>query len=165
MSTLVAVALLSAEELAAEVDKLRPLAPFAILDRPDAIDFPGWDERVEWPTWPRGRVFGKDAELRWELEAGAWRAVLLRADGGSIPRGFEVVLTLDDAMAGRPERYFMWGEKDVAIGGRLNYSRVIPGEGRPELWLVRYVDSVGRLVFYRYVGLNREDAHAGEDQD
>jgi len=53
----------------------------------------------------------------------------------------------------------LWGEEDVAIGGRLDYSRIIPGPGRGQLGVIEYRDDSGRLVFYHYAGLKREVEH------
>lgn len=160
--TVVSTAFLTPGAVAANVERLRPRAPFAILECANLIHFPGERDVVQWADWSKGRVFGSDVELRWEEEDGGCRATLVEVSAG-VPSDFEVVLSLDETTAQKPERYFLWGEDDLAIGGRLDYSRVIPGNGRGELWIVRYADSSGRLLFYRYVGLKREERSAAKE--
>lgn len=149
---------LDAAALSTLVATLRDKTSFAILERPDKVKFPGPDEALDPTAWPSGRVFSEEMELRWEQEGGVYRAVLTRSDGAEPPTGFTEVLALDGP---EPELvwYYLWGEDEVAVGGRLNYSRAIPGRGRGQLGVVEYRDEAGRLTWYRYLELKRE----GED--
>lgn len=158
MSAKVYVAALDAEELMTLIATLRPQAPFAILERPDKVDFPGRSETIAVADWPVGRVFGAEVELYWEQKDVAYHTRLACLDGSLPSDGFEEACTLD-GLEQETAWCYLWGEDDVAIGGRLNYSQAIPGPGRGQLGVVEYRDEAGRLVFYRYVGLKREVEH------
>lgn len=166
MSALISTARLNAERLDFTVNAFCPeTTPFAILERPDRIYFPGNDEDIAWATWPHGRVFGTKAELRWEQQGEEFNVILFRADGEKPPAGFEEIRTLEEPGPGQEEWFYLWGENDLAIGGRLHYSRALPGEGRAQLGITRYTDNAGRLIFYRYVGLRREPKDARKTAD
>jgi hypothetical protein len=158
MSTKVYTAELDADGLTRLIAKLRAEVPFAVLERPDKVDFPSASEMIEATNWPVGRVFGERVELHWEQEGTTYQVRLASADETTPPPGFSEALVLE-----RPEPepvwYYLWGEDEMAIGGRLNYSRAIPGKGRGQLGVVEYRDGEGRLIFYRYVGLKREVEH------
>jgi len=158
MSAKVYVATMDAEGLTVLIAALRPQVPFAILERPDQVGFPGESETIAAADWPVGRVFGKKVELYWEQEDSAYQTRLTYAGEATPPPEFREMLSLD---VPEPEAiwYYLWGEDEVAIGGRLDYSRVIPGRGRGRLGVVEYRDEAGRLVFYRYAGLRREVEH------
>jgi len=155
MSVKVYIAELGVKKLTKLIAKLRAQAPFAILERPDKVDFLGPSEMIEVPNWPKGRVFGERLELYWEQEGMAYRVRLTCADEAPSPPEFDEVLTLEEPEP-EPVWYYLWGEDEIAIGGRLSYSRAIPGKGRGQLGVVEYRDGEGRLVFYRYVRLRRE---------
>lgn len=158
MSARVYVAALDAEELTALIATLRHQAPFAILERPDKVDFPGRSETIAAAAWLVGRVFGERAELYWEQKDTAYQVRLTCTDGSLLPNGSKEALTLD-GLKQDTAWYYLWGEDDVAIGGRLDYSRIIPGSGRGQLGVTEYRDQSGRLVFYHYIGLRREVEH------
>jgi hypothetical protein len=158
MSTKVYTAELDADKLTTLIAELRVEAPFAILERPDKVDFPGASEMIEAANWPVGRVFGERMELHWEQEGTTYRVRLTRADETTPPPEFGETLVLEGPEP-EPVWYYLWGEDEMAIGGRLNYSRAIPGKGRGRLGVVEYRDEEGRLIFYRYIGLRREVEH------
>ncbi len=145
-------------ELTASISRLRAEAPFAILERPDQVDFPSASEAIEPADWPQGRLFGAQIELYWECEGSEYK-VRLTFDGESAPPvKLNQVLALDGAEP-EPVWYYLWGEDEIAVGGRLRYSRAIPGKGRGQLGIAEYRDEGGRLIFYRYLGLRREESH------
>jgi hypothetical protein len=158
MSAKVYTAELGDNELAALIATLRAETSFAILERPDKVDFPGASETIDTTNWPVGRVFGGQVELHWERDGATYQVRLSRADGATPPLGFDEILVLDSSEP-QPVWYYLWGEDEMAVGGRLNYSRAIPGQGRGQLGVVEYRDQEGRLIFYRYVGLKREANH------
>ena len=124
-------------------------------ERPDRIDFPGASEEIPVAEWPVGRIFGESAELCWEPEGEAFRTRLAWAGPADLPDGFRQELALN-GLAQETLRYYMWGEDDINVGGRLDYTRAIPGPGRGRVRVIEYRDPAGRLVFYRYAGLERE---------
>ncbi|MGH9890490.1 MAG: hypothetical protein ACREA0_00595 [bacterium] len=154
MSMKVYVARLGGTALTALIATLRVNGSCAILERPDKIDFPGPSEPIDPVEWPIGRVFSGQNELHWERDGDAYQARLTRADGLAAPPEFDEVLALDGAEAERVW-YYLWGEDEIAIGGRLDYSRAIP-PGRGQLGIDEYRGRDGRLIFYRYAGLRRE---------
>jgi hypothetical protein len=156
MSTKVYTAELGADKLTTLISTLRAEPSFAILERPREVDFPGSSETIVVAEWPVGRVFGEQCELYWEWDGATYQVRLTRADDATPPLGFVEVLALDGMEAGEVW-YYLWGEDDMAIGGRLNYSRAIPGQGRGQLGVIEYRDEEGQLVFYRYIGLKREE--------
>jgi hypothetical protein len=149
---------LGANELTALIATLRGKAPFAILERPNKVDFPGPSETIEAAAWPVGRVFGKQIELHWARKGITYQVRLTQVDEATPSPGFSKVLALNGPEP-EPIWYYLWGEDEMAVGGRLNYSRAIPGQGRGQLGVVEYRDEEGRLIFYRYVGLKREANH------
>ncbi|MGH8563760.1 MAG: hypothetical protein ACREXW_06570 [Gammaproteobacteria bacterium] len=155
MSTKVYVARLGETALATLIATLWVNGSCAILERPDKIKFPGPSEPIDPVEWPIGRVFNDQNELHWERDGDAYQARLTGGDGLAAPPEFDEVLALDDSDAERVW-YYLWGEDEIAIGGRLNYSRAIPGPGRGQLGINEYRDQDGRLVFYHYAGLRRE---------
>ena len=154
MSTKVYVARLDEGALATLIVTLRVNGSCAILERPDKIDFPGPSGPIDPVEWPIGRVFRDQNELHWERDGDAYQARLTRADAVAAPPEFKEVLALDGTEAERVW-YYLWGEDEIAIGGRLDYSRAIPGTGRGQLGIDEYRDRDGRLVFYHYAGLER----------
>lgn len=155
MRTKVYVAILDEPALATLIATLRVNGSCAILERPDKIEFPSRSEPIDPVEWPIGRVFRDQNELHWKRDGDAYQARLTRADGVAAPPEFEEVLALDGPEAERVW-YYLWGEEEIAIGGRLGYSRAIPDTGRGQLGIDEYRDQDGRLVFYRYAGLKRE---------
>ena len=67
-----------------------------------------------------GRVFGEAVELYWEYEGTAYQTRLTYADGTLPSDKFREVFSLDDS---EPMLvwYYLWGEDEIAIGGRLDY--------------------------------------------
>ena len=156
MSLRVSVVEMDAKKLSELVKRFRAEAPFAILERLDKVEFPGPSEDIEPAQWSKGRIFGQNLELYWEQNGSMCRVRLSRDDDGSFPPEFgEDAPSLD--LSSEPVWYYLWGEDDVAIGGRLDYSRAIPGKGRAKLGVIEYRDEEGRLVFYRYFELKREE--------
>ncbi len=155
MSLKVGIAKMDAEKLFEFVKRFRAEVPFAILESLDKVDFPGPSEDIEPTQWSKGRIFGQGLELYWEQKGSMYYVRLSRDDENPLPPEFDEVEGLSD-LNSEPIWYYLWGEDDVAIGGRLDYSRAIPGKGRARLGVIEYRDERGRLVFYRYFGLKRE---------
>lgn len=120
-------------------------------------------QRLTWAEWSRGYVFGPSVEVRWEGSGSVFDVIMTCADEWPATAGFERVLVLDDmSLTAQAEWYFLWGEDDVAIRGRLKYAGALRGKGRAKVGVVRYVDDVGRLVFHRYFDMKRELTDADE---
>lgn len=120
-------------------------------------------QRLSWAEWSRGYVFGPSVEVRWEGGGSAFDVIMTCADERPATADFAPVLVLDEAsVTPQIEWYFLWGENDVAIRGRLNYAGALRGKGRAKVGVVRYVDHVGRLVFHRYFDMRRELTDADE---
>lgn len=164
MSVTVHAARCGGDALATLLDGLWPeTIDSAILKREDAIQVVRHPASP--PSWssPRGRAFGRHAEVRWEQGGMVFHVVLIRDDGAAAPPSFERALTLDEtSVTAEQEWYYLWGEDDLAIGGRLKYGDAIPDAGRAQIGVVRYVDRAGHLILYRYVEMRREPAHAGQ---
>jgi hypothetical protein len=162
MSTRVYTAVLCAEVLTAIIACLGSESKerCAILERPDKVDFPDPQDPIDPTAWARGRIFDEQTELYWERDDETYQVRYTRAGEAEPLPGFEEVLVLDDP---GPDRvwYYLWGEKEMAIGGRLDYSRAIPGVGRGQLLVEEHRDKDGRLIFYRYAGLKRESDDGG----
>lgn len=162
MSTRVYTAALCAETLTSAIARLRSesKASFAILERPDKVDFPTATEPIDPIAWPKGRVFDEQTELSWVQNDETYHARYTRQGEAEALPGFQEVLILDGSTLDRVW-YYLWGEKELAVGGRVDYSRAIPGTGRGQLLVEEYRDNDSRLIFYRYAGLGRENDNAG----
>lgn len=139
------------------VAELRETADYVILEGPNEIAFPASDATITASDWQAGRVFNAHAELVWTQQDGGYDVRYVRAEDQPLPEAFEPVLSLAGCTATLTTCY-LWGEDDIAIGGRLDYRAILRGHGRPQLKIVEYRDEAGRLVFYRYAGLRREEA-------
>jgi hypothetical protein len=145
---------LTAEELQALVEKLRPHAPYAVLERVDDIDFPASDEAIDPTAWDEGRVFGSGLELHWSREGENFRTVLTREDSGD-GEGLPEVESLNEAYKREEHAYYLWGEEDTRIGRRMDY-RAIPGKGRAQLVVAEFYDERSDLHHWRYIRFQRE---------
>lgn len=146
---------LEVHELRALILSRRAEAPYAILERPDKPDFPGSSETIDPAVWPAGRVFGEEVEICWEQDGAAWKLRLITSTEPAPAAHFKKLLDLC-AHTSKQVRYYLRGEDDIAVAGRVSYARAIPGSGRGQLSVLEYRDEEGRLEFYRYVGLERE---------
>ena len=147
---------LTAEELKALVEKLRPRAPYAVVERVNDIDFPGTDEPINPAAWDEGRIFGPNLELHWARKGGQFRAVLTREDNGDGEMLPEVE-SLDQGYNREEYAYYLWGEGDTRIGRKMDY-RAIPGKGRAQLVVAEFYDERGDLRHWRYVRFQREES-------
>ena len=146
---------LTAEELETLVEKLRPRAPYAVVERVDEIAFPGSDEPIDPAAWDEGRIFGPDLELHWARQRNGFRAVLTREDDGD-GSGLPQIESLGEPGYERQEHaYYLWREADTRIGRRMNY-RAIPGKGRAQLVVAEFYDEARELRHWRYVQFQRE---------
>lgn len=159
MSAEVFAARVPEDALASLMDNLWPAAmSMAIVEGEERVHFAGGGEQVQWAMWPRGRAFGESLEIRWERDGEAFDVTMIRAGAGApIPPGFEQVIILGaDAVAEEKEWYYLWGEREMAIEGRLEYAAAIPHKGRAQAGVVRYTDHTGRLILHRYSAVRRE---------
>jgi hypothetical protein len=141
--------------LQAIVDALRHSARFAIVERIDAIDFPPpQTEPIDVREWPKGRIFDEPFELRWEQLGQEYRVIVAgEEDLPVVGSG----LNEQDLQLGVSESpsYYCWNEKNPRLGRTLNY-RCVPGKGDVKLTVREYRDDHGRLVFWRYVTMERD---------
>ncbi|MDZ7339615.1 MAG: hypothetical protein ONB30_13895 [candidate division KSB1 bacterium] len=140
--------------LQALVGTCRHQARFAILERVDAIDFPPpQSDPIDVDKWPKGRIFDESFELRWEQIGSAYRVVFAGTDNFPAPNGFEEqsLSSLTDEV----QSYYCWEEKNVRLGRTLDY-RCVPGQGNVRLFVREFRDEHGRLVFWRYVKMERD---------
>ncbi len=141
--------------LQALVDTCRQQARFAILERMDAIDFPPpQSEPISVEEWPKGRLFDESFELRWEQDRSAYRVILAGTGTLSAPadglREQSLPSVTDDLLP-----YYCWDEKDARLGRTLDY-RCVPGQGTVKLFVREFRDNHGRLIFWRYVRMERD---------
>ncbi len=146
---------LDLNKLQALVEACRPRARFAILERIDAIDFPPpQEEPIRVAEWPKGRLFDEAFELRWEQMGQGYRVIL---------SGSGDLSALADGLSEQPlppcsdkvQVYYCWKETDARLGRTLNY-RCVPGEGDVKLFVREFRDDHGRLVFWRYLKMERD---------
>ncbi len=130
MTESVWIADLTADQLTTWLKAPRTEAPFAILERIDAIDFPAREEEITPEQWTRGRIFGPGFELRWERQGEIYHARLTGTRGAEAP--FAVWPELADTEMSDTSCY-MWGRDEMRIGRRLDYRAVPKGEGRLRL--------------------------------
>jgi len=137
------------------VDAWHQNARFAIIERIGAIDFPPpQTEPIDVREWPKGRIFDEPFELRWEQIGHEYRTVVAGGEGLPAARSG---LNEQDLQLGVDESpsYYCWNEKDPRLGRTLNY-RCVQGKGDVKLTVREYRDDHGRLVFWRYVKMERD---------
>ncbi len=146
--------ILDLNRLQALVEACRPQARFAILERVDAIDFPSpQKESISVAEWPKGRLFDEAFELRWEQIEQEYQVIL---------SGSGDLSALADRLSEQPLTpfadevpYYCWKETDARLGRTLNY-RCVPGKGDVKLSVREFRDERGRLVFWRYLKMERD---------
>jgi len=140
--------------LQTRVEACRPRARFTILERIDAIDFPPpQEEPINVANWPKGRLFDEAFELRWEQIGQEYRVILSgNGDLSALAAGLseQPLPTGPDEVA-----YYCWKERDTRLGRTLDY-RCVPGKGDVKLSVREFRDEHGRLVFWRYVKMERD---------
>ena len=142
--------------LQALVDALRLQARFAILERIDAIDFPPpQNEPIDVAGWPKGRIFDEPFELRWEQVGSHYRVILAGTGDFPVPADGLSEQTLPSVTEALPAYYYCWDETNPRLGRTLNY-RCVPGQGDVKLFVREFRDDHGRLVFWRYVRMERD---------
>ncbi len=145
--------------LQTRVEACRPRARFAILERIDAIDFPPpQDEPINVTNWPKGRLFDEAFELRWEQIGQEYRVIL--SGNGDLP-ALAAGLSEQPLPSGPDEvqAYYCWNETDARLGRTLDY-RCVPGQGNVKLFVREFRDDYGRLVFWRYIQMERDGGEA-----
>lgn len=147
-------ATLTGEQLAELLRTPREAAPFAILERVQAIDFPAPTEAVDPDAWDQGRVFGRPWELRWERHDGGYRAWLA---GETEPEGdgWEELPRLQGTRA-IESRCFLYGRDEMRLERPLEYRALGAGSGRPVLVRRELRDARGNLVLVRFTGMEWE---------
>jgi hypothetical protein len=155
MSERVFSGILELSSLQALVETCRPQARFAILERLDAIDFPPpQDESIQVAEWPKGQLFDETFELRWEQIGQGYRVILAGNENiSSLANGLSEQHLLP--VADEVQAYYCWNETDTRLGRTLNY-RCVPGKGDVKLFVREFRDDHGRLVFWRYVKMERD---------
>jgi hypothetical protein len=158
MSERVFFGTLELSKLQALVEACRLQTRFAILERLDAIDFPPPQaEPIQIIEWPKGRLFDEAFELRWE-EIGQEYRVILSGNGdlSALAAGLS-----EQPLPSGPDEvaYHCWKERDTRLGRTLDY-RCVPGKGDVKLSVREFRDDYGRLVFWRYVKMERDGGEA-----
>jgi hypothetical protein len=145
---------LDLDKLQALVEACRPQARFAILERIDAIDFPPpQKEPINVTNWSKGRLFDEAFELRWEQIGQEYHVIL---SGSGDLSALAAGLSEQPLPTGPDEvTYYCWKERDTRLGRTLNY-RCVPGKGDVKLSVREFRDDHGRLVFWRYVKMERD---------
>jgi len=145
--------------LQTRVEACRPQARFAILERIDALDFPPpQEEPINVANWSKGRLFDEAFELRWEQIGQGYRVILVgNEDLSPLAAG----LSEQHLPPGTDEvqAYYCWNERDARLGRTLDY-RCVPGQGNVKLLVREFRDDHGRLVFWRYVKMERDGGEA-----
>ncbi|MCR4407432.1 MAG: hypothetical protein NUW24_11010 [Anaerolineae bacterium] len=141
--------------LQALIDACRQQARFSILERIDAIDFPPLQkEPINVAEWPKGRLFDEAFELRWEQIGAAYRVILAGTGDSPAPADglseHPLPVVTDELQA-----YYCWEETNARLGRTLDY-RCVPGQGNVKLFVREFRDDHGRLVFWRYVKMERD---------
>lgn len=141
--------------LQALVDACRLGARFAILERIDAIDFPPpQSEAINVAEWPKGRLFDEPFELRWEQVGPAYRVILTSSgDFSGLTDGLSEQSL--PSVTDEEQAYYCWNERDARLGRTLDY-RCVPGKGNVKLFVREFRDDHGRLVFWRYLKMERD---------
>ena len=155
MSEQIWIADLTEDQLAAWLSPPRQQAPFAVLERIDALDFPVPEEAIDPAGWERGRIFGADFELRWERRGEAfhtrWTGVAGPGEPFALWQAGLARAVISDAGC------YLWGPNEVRIGRRLEYRAVPEGKGRARLLRREFRrTSDGALVAERWAGMERE---------
>lgn len=137
------------------VNALRSRACYGIVENLIDIDFPlPHRETIDVTKWPKGRIFCKSFELHWEMSNGTYFTIFSADEGVEPPKGLEMAeLQLEQNI---PAEYYCWNERDPRLSKTLNY-RCAPGEGDVKISLLEYRDNHGRLVFWRYTAMQREN--------
>jgi len=145
---------LSADVLQAAVDALRSRARYGIVESLTEIDFPSpYQEPIDVARWPKGRIFCKAFELRWEQVGDGYRTIFARESGWEPPDGLSVQAL--EVYSKDSTEYYCWNERNPRLGRTLDY-RCVPGEEDVKLQVLEYRDGHGRLVFWRYTEMRRE---------
>ncbi|HXK89814.1 MAG TPA: hypothetical protein PL027_07465 [Thermosynergistes sp.] len=141
--------------LQALVDVCRPQARFAIVERIDAIDFPlPQTEQITVADWPKGRLFDEAFELRWEQIGQEYR-IILSGNGNLSTLAAGLSEQPLPASTDEVQDYYCWNETDARLGRTLNY-RCVPKKGNVKLSVAEFRDDHGRLVFWRYIKMERD---------
>lgn len=144
---------LDGDGLTTLLTSLRPTAPYAILQRVDAIDFPAREETFDPTQWEEGRIFGPGLDFHWQRKSEAFRVVLTREDGGE--SGGLALVPVPDGLRREEHTYYLWGEDESRVGRSVRY-RCLAGSGRPQLTVAEFYDEDGRLYHWRYVAMGRQ---------
>jgi len=155
MSARVFSGTLDLDKLQALVEACRPQARFAVLERIDAIDFPPpQEEPINVANWSKGRLFDEAFELRWEQIGQEYHVIL---SGSGDLSALAAGLSEQHLPSGDDEvqTYYCWKEEEARLGRTLNY-RCVPGKGDVKLSVREFRDERGRLVFWRYLKMERD---------
>jgi hypothetical protein len=156
MSESVWTATLTTAQLAPWLAPPRAAAPFAILERLTAIDFPAPDEAIDVNAWAKGSIFGEVYELRWERRDTVYQAWLI---GEEAAPDFTIRLkALDETRTSEADCY-LWGPNDPRIARPPQYRALGTGAGRPRLLRREFRRADGALAFYRLTGMAWEAQH------
>ncbi len=153
MNARIYAAELDAAGMESALDELEIEDCFVILERIDDIEFPEKGTVPDFNMWERGWIFREDFELRWEGADSRLHAVLTISGNGSAPSPFGN--PVEEMSKGERTKYYLWGEDSRMLERRMEY-RSLPSGGRAMMSVEEFRDESDRLVYYRFVGMERE---------
>jgi hypothetical protein len=144
--------LLDREALQGHLASPREAMPFAIVESLTELSFPGPADELDPARWPKGRIFGEAAELRWVSGVEGYRVwlageITLPGVERELPHLRETECT--DAWC------YLWDKNEGRIGWTPRYAALDSGEGHPRLCRREYRRATA-LVYLRHVKMDRE---------
>ena len=137
---------------------------FKLLENVVNITFEKYSSEANLDIWEKGRVFGETGEVKWRKIDEEYHAVYLGKsplEGILEKQNFNDELEEPEEPEERERSYFLWGAKtkdksdewmELRIPRLLNYP--VKGEkDRVKLKVVEYINKSGKILHYRYKGL------------
>jgi len=158
---------LSESELEALISALKGLLTDSVLEAVDQVVFDSLGEPIDLNRYDSGRVFGPDAEVRWERQDNVFYVVAI-GDINTMTRApKEHQLELDtNNFEKQQSSYYLWGEwnsknpqwLEASIPHVFRYpSPAAEGAFRRKIKTVEYVcKATGAIEFYRFAGTEQE---------
>lgn len=88
---------------------------YLIVEKVDEIKFERFGKTTNYMDWDKGRLFGKQAELKWEKNHRGEFHIVIISDG-SLPAGFSK-FECDGLEKESKRKIFLWGKRDLNTSG------------------------------------------------